>query len=316
MDFAALQVFKAVADEGGISAAARKLHRVQSNVTTRIQQLEASLGAQLFVRTKGRLHLSPAGEVFRRHVEEMLRLAERARDAVLGGAPRGVLRLGTLESTAASRLPPLLARYHARYPGVRVELSTGTTDALLEALRTRRIEAAFIADCVGGPQLESLPAFAEELVLIAPRSHPPVRQPRDVHADTLIAFPAGCAYRRRLQGWLADGSVVPEKVLELASYHAIVACVASGTGIAFAPRSVLETIRSTKDVAIYPLGAKRGATVTSLAWRQGEQSPALQALQAELAALPRAGRAQLSSDRRPAPSARRPGGLPRRASRR
>jgi DNA-binding transcriptional LysR family regulator len=315
MDFAALQVFKAVADEGGISAAARKLHRVQSNVTTRIQQLEASLGTQLFVRAKGRLHLSPAGEVFRRYVEELLRLAERARDAVRGDAPRGVLRLGTLESTAASRLPPLLARFHARYPGVRVELSTATTDALLEALRARRIEAAFVADCAAGAQVEALPAFAEELVLVAPRSHPPIRRPQDVRADTLIAFPAGCAYRRRLQRWLADGSVAPDKVLELGSYHAIVACVASGTGVALAPRSVLETIRRTEDVAIHPLGAKRGASVTSLVWRKGEQSLALQALQAELVALRRAGRAGVSSDRRPAPSARRPAPLRRRALR-
>ncbi len=306
MDFTALQVFKAVADEGGVSAAARKLHRVQSNVTTRIKQLEASLGAELFVRSGGRLHLSPAGAEFRRHVEELLRLAERAREAVRGDAPRGVLRLGTLESTAASRLPPLLARYHARHPAVRVELSTATTDALLEALRARRIDAAFAADCAPDPQLEAAPAFDEELVLVTARSHPPVRRPQDVQADTLIAFPAGCAYRRRCQGWLADGGVAPVNVLELASYHAIVACVASGTGIAFAPRSVLETIRRTGEVAIHPLGARRGASVTSLVWRRGEQSLALKALRVELSAL--------GSDRRPAPSARRrPARLPRRA---
>jgi DNA-binding transcriptional LysR family regulator len=297
MNFTALQIFKAVADEGGIGAAARKLHRVQSNVTTRIKQLEVSLGAELFVRAKGRLHLSPAGEEFRRHAEELLRLAERAREAVRGDAPRGVLRLGTLESTAASRLPPLLARYHARHPAVRVELATGTTDALVEAVRGRRIEAAFVADCVADPQLEAAPAFAEELVLLAPRLHPPVRRPSDVQADTLIAFPAGCAYRRRCQGWLADGGVAPAQVLELASYHAIVACVASGTGIAFAPRSVLETIRRTGEVAVHRLGASRAASVTSLVWRRGEQSSALKALRAELAAL--------SSDRRPTRSLRK-----------
>src|SRR5438046_7419044 len=86
MDFASLQVFKAVVDEGGITQAARKLHRVQSNVTTRIQQLEASLGAQLFVREKRRLHLSPAGELFLGYVDEMLRISDRARSAVLGAA--------------------------------------------------------------------------------------------------------------------------------------------------------------------------------------------------------------------------------------
>jgi DNA-binding transcriptional LysR family regulator len=285
MDFASLQVFAAVADEGGISPAARKLHRVQSNVTTRIQQLEASLGAQLFVREKRRLHLSPAGQVFRQYVGEMLRLAGEARSAVAGDAPRGVLRIGTLEATAASRLPPLLARYHAAHPAVTVELVTGTTDALIEAVLGRRLEAAFVADCTPSARLETMPAFREELVLVAPHSHPAVRRATDVRADTLIVFPTGCAYRRRLQGWLGEDGVVPDKVLELASYHAIVACVASGAGIAIVPRSVLDTIRHDEGVAIYPLGREKGASATALAWRKGELSPPLKALQAEIAAV-------------------------------
>jgi DNA-binding transcriptional LysR family regulator len=290
MDFASLQVFKAVADEGGISPAARKLHRVQSNVTTRIQHLEASLGTQLFVREKRRLHLSPAGRVFLQYAEQMLRLADEARNAVAGDAPRGVLRIGTLESTAASRLPPLLARYHAAHPAVSVELVTGTTDALVEAVLGRRLEAAFVADCRPSARLETMPAFREELVLVAPRSHPPVRRGRDVRADTMIAFPTGCAYRRRLQEWLGEDGAVPEKVLELASYHAIVACVASGTGVAIVPRSVLETIRRGEGLAVYPLGKEKAASTTALAWRKGELSPPLKALQAEIAALRRPGR--------------------------
>src|SRR5438132_10084063 len=103
MDFAALQVFKAVVDEGGITPAARKLHRVQSNVTTRIQQLEASLGTKLFVRHKRRLHLSPASTLFLGYVEQMLAISEEARNAVADGMPRGVLRIGALESNVASR---------------------------------------------------------------------------------------------------------------------------------------------------------------------------------------------------------------------
>ena len=240
MDFAALQVFKAVVDEGGIGAAAKKLHRVQSNVTTRIQQLEASLGTKLFVREKRRLHPSPAGEWFFRYAEQLLQLSEQARSAVMGDAPRGVLRVGTLESTAASRLPPLLSRYHRKYPGVRVELSTGTTDALVDAVMSRRIEGAFVADCVPTPQLEAMPAFQEELVVVASKSHPGIRRAEDVRADTVISFPLGCAYRRRIQAWLATGGIAPENVLELCTYHAIVACVASGTGIAIVPRSVLK----------------------------------------------------------------------------
>src|SRR4051812_26670626 len=160
MDFVALQVFKTVVDEGGINPAAKKLHRVQSNVTTRIQRLEASLGTQLFFREKRRLVLSPAGKMFLEYADKILALSEQARDSMLGGAPRGTLKLGTLESTAASRLPGLLSRYHARYPDVRVELSTGTSDSLVRQVQRRELEAAFVADPLETSALAVTPVFA------------------------------------------------------------------------------------------------------------------------------------------------------------
>jgi DNA-binding transcriptional LysR family regulator len=128
-----------------------------------------------------------------------------------------------------------------------------------------------------------MPAFHEELVVLAPRSHPRVWRARDVRADSIISFPSGCAYRRRLQSWLAAEGIVPEKILELSSYHAIIACVASGTGIAVAPRSVLETVRGAESVSIYPLAARTARVMTSLVWRKGESSPSVTALQAEIA---------------------------------
>jgi DNA-binding transcriptional LysR family regulator len=303
MDFVALQVFQAVAAEGGISAAARKLHRVQSNVSVRIQKLEASLGTALFIREKRRLVLSAAGEQFLGYAERILRLSEQAREAALGGVPGGVMRLGTLESTAASRLPPLLSRYHALHPGVRLELATGTTDALIAAVMKRELDAAFVADPPVTNELEQLPAFTEELAILAPTSHPRIRRARDVGDATIISFPEGCAYRRRLLAWLAADHVWPDKLLELGSYHSIVACVAAGTGIAFVPRSVLDTLRIADEIATYALPKGLGHTVTALVWRRGEPSLALHAMQ-EAVAESKGGRTARPPARQPAHRAR------------
>jgi DNA-binding transcriptional LysR family regulator len=283
MDFVSLQIFKTVVDEGGITAA-RKLHRVQSGVTTRIKQLEAALGVELFLRDQRRLTLSPAGELFLGYAEQLLRLVEQARQAVHGDAPRGVLRIGTIESTAASRLPLLLSQYHEKYPAVRVELATHTEAALIEGVFGRQFAAAFVAGRTEAIGLETLAAFDEELVIVAPRAHPAIGCAQDVRTDTIISFPTGCAYRRQLQTWLAAGSVVPEKVLALSSYHAIIACVASGTGIALVPRSVLETVRASDHIAVYPLAKDPVRVQTYLVWRYGATSPALRALQAEILA--------------------------------
>jgi DNA-binding transcriptional LysR family regulator len=282
MDLSDLVIFKTVAEEGGVVRAARKLHRVQSNVTTRIKQLESSIGTQLFFRDRQRLVLSPKGESLLAYADKLLRLAEEARHAVSGQSPAGVLRLGALESICASRLPAVLARFHATFPDVRIELQTGTNDTLTAAVKERRLDAAFVAETPSDKALAALPLFRERLVLISPRGHPKVSSPRDVGETSIIAFPHGCAYRRILERWLGRKSLATLRVLELASYHAIVACVASGAGIALVPQSVLDVV-STDEVARHPLPQVLANITTPLIWRSGEASPAVSALQALLA---------------------------------
>lgn len=284
MDFESLRIFKTVVEEGGIVAAARRLHRVPSGVTTRIQRLEDALGVALFLRDQRRLTLSPGGTIFLDYVEQLLSLAAQAHQAIQRETPQDVLRLGALESTAASRLPPLLAYYHQRYPAVRVELATDTTEALVEGVVRRTFEAAFVVGRAEAMGLEAMAAFDEELVLIAPRAHPAIGSAQDVCTDTLLCFPVGCAYRRLLHAWLAADAIVPQKVLTLSSYPAMVACVASGTGIALVPRSVLETIRVEDSLAAYPLPVGPTRVTTSLVWRPGACSPALEALRTVLRA--------------------------------
>ena len=258
-----------------------KLHRVQSGITTRIKNLEASLGTELFYRSKQRLHLTPSGELLLDYAERLLQLSDEARQAVSGSAPCGVFRLGSLESTAASRLPGLLAGYHAAYPDVRVELATGTNDFLTAAVVERRLDAAFVAEVPTARELAHTPLFTESLTLISSAQRGPIRQPRDVANDTLIAFPQGCAYRRALQRWLGPEQTPATRVLELSSYHAIVACVASGTGIALVPESVLETVMGA-DVRQHRLPDAVSHVITPLIWRNAEQSAPLLALRDQL----------------------------------
>ena len=281
LDLGDLRIFVAVVTEGGILKAARKLHRVPSSITTRIQRLEASTGVQLFHRHKQRLHLSPGGELLRGYAEKLLRLSEEASSALAGSAPAGLLRLGALESTTASRLPQVLAEYHVAYPDVRVELTTGTNDALTAAVLDRRLDAAFVAEPAASGELSHLPLFTERLILITALGHRAVRGPQDVADRSVIAFPNGCAYRRRLYRWLGENSSATTRVLDLASYHAIVTCVGSGTGIALMPESVLDTLPLAR-VERHRLPREYALIVTPLIWRTQEESRALVALREQL----------------------------------
>jgi DNA-binding transcriptional LysR family regulator len=278
MDLVELQIFKAVAESGGITKAASRLHRVQSNVTTRIKQLERRLGTRLFHRQNRKLVLSSEGRVLLAYADRLLRLSAEAQAAVRKGTPQGVLRIGSLESTAATRLPPLLARYHRTYPEVRLELVTGTTGALVTRVLHGDLEAAFVAEPFTASGLETLHAFTEELVLICPKKFDIKNEP---HA-AILAFAAGCSYRRRLEAWLARAKIAPERIMEYGSYHAIVACVAAGAGVAVVPRSVLDSIRNKLAIETKILPRETAIAKTYLVWRTGHQSAALDALKADL----------------------------------
>src|SRR5258708_4194496 len=229
MDLVELHIFKTVAELGGITRAAAALHRVQSNVTTRVQQLEARLGTKLFHRQGRKLVLSSEGKVLLAYADRLLRLSSEAHAALKGHGPHGVFRLGTLESTAATRLPPVLARYHRDYPAVRLELVTGTSGALVDRVLRGEIEAAFVAEPFAAKNLETLHAFSEELVLITPKGHSRVRSPNDIDQRVVLAFTTGCSYRRRLEAWLGRPSIVPERAREHGSLHSHPPSVAGGT---------------------------------------------------------------------------------------
>jgi DNA-binding transcriptional LysR family regulator len=285
MDLTALDIFKTVVEQGGINKAAARLHRVPSNVTTRIKQLEEKLGTKLFAREGGRLALSAEGKVLLAYADQLLRLSSEAEAAVRNGKPRGTLRLGALESTAAARLPPVLSKYHLLYPDVQLELVTGTSGALVNRLHSREIEAAFVAEPFNVAGLESQHVYTEEIVLITPKSCPRVSTPKDIRNLTVIAFANGCSYRRRLESWLGTAKVHPDRVMEFQSYHAIVACVAAGTGIAVIPRSVIGMTSAGKEVKVTPLPRATATAKTHFAWRPGRHSIALEAMKKLMPAL-------------------------------
>jgi DNA-binding transcriptional LysR family regulator len=176
----------------------------------------------------------------------------------------------------------VLSRYHLAYPEVRLELVTGTSGNLVGRVLAGDIEAAFVAEPFTAQGLEMQLAFSEELVLIAPRGCGEIRSAKDAAHLPVLAFAAGCSYRRRLEDWLGRARVSPERVMEYGSYHAIVACVAAGSGIAVVPKSVIRAVRPEREVRIYPLPRDIAAAKTQLVWRRGHRSSALEALKAEM----------------------------------
>ena len=277
MDLSGLQIFRTVVREGGVTRAAERLNRVQSNVTTRVRQLEEDLGVELFIREGKRLHLSPAGQVLIDYADRLLELADEARDAVQDSKPRGIFRLGSMESTAAVRLPAVLSEYQRRYPDVKLELRTGNPEQLATAILAGEVDAAFAADPVAEAPFEKVLAFEEPLVIVAPEREPLTGSDGDA-ARTIVTFEVGCPHRKRLEDWFASQHDMPGRTIEMTSYHTILGCVVAGMGISLVPRSVLKTFPDRKRLSLHDLPPGRDVANTVLFWRKGVDSPKINGL--------------------------------------
>jgi len=278
MDLADLHIFRSVVQAGGITRAAEKLHRVQSNVTTRVRQLEDDLDVQLFIRDGKRLHLSPAGKLLLDYADRLLTLAQEAREAVHDAKPRGLLRLGAMESTASVRLPAPLSEYHRRYPEVKLELHTGNTRHLATAVLLGELDAALVAEPVADAPFEKVPVYDEELVIVAAAGHRPIKSAKNADPPMILAFEPGCPYRQRLEDWFAHQGEMPDRIIEMSSYHAMLGCAAAGMGISLVPRIVLKTFPGLKHLSVHPLPSQLNHAQTVLIWRRGAQSPKIGAL--------------------------------------
>jgi len=268
-------MFKAVAEQGSISAAAQHIHRVPSNLTTRIKQLEEDLGVDLFIREKSRLRLSPAGWNFLEYTRRILDLVQEARSTVAGEDPQGTFALGSLESTAAVRIPAVLAAYNQRYPKVDLDLSTGPSGTMLEGVLSGRLVAAFNDRPGMHPTLEGMPVFEEEMVIIAPLNHAPVNRAQDVNGENIYAFRANCSYRHHFENWFVNDQAVPRKIHEMESYHGMLACVSAGAGLAMMPRTMLENMPGCSTVSAWPMSEDFRYLKTWLVWRRGTVSRSL-----------------------------------------
>ncbi|HYG89234.1 MAG TPA: LysR family transcriptional regulator [Azospirillum sp.] len=245
MDASDLKVFEAVARLGGMNRAAAELNTVQSNVTARIRLLEEELSVPLFHRHSRGVDLTDAGRRLLPYALRVALLLDDARRAVKDdGTPKGALTLGSLETTTALRLSPLLAAYAAAYPEVDLVLRTGTTTELTKEVLEHRLEGAFVCGPVDHPDLEERTVFREELAIVTARTVRSLDELARRGDLKIVVFRAGCSYRHRLEAILDRRGIVARRLLEFGTLDGILACVGAGIGVTMLPRAVVaRTVR-------------------------------------------------------------------------
>ncbi|MCP4024025.1 MAG: LysR family transcriptional regulator [Desulfobacteraceae bacterium] len=256
MDLGSLRIFYVTGVEGSVSKASLKLNCVQSNVTARIKQLEDELDVQLFYRKKRGMALTPSGKILMGYAKKALVLFKDAKKAVQQtDTLKGPLNIGSLDSTAAARLPCILTRFHQEYPEVDLTIQTGTDEKLRTMIAEYQLDAAFVEASAKNNALDQIPVFNEELVVVANKNVDP---PGSMKHPTLIVFPTGCTYRRILENWFFKKGVHDFKIMEFGSHEGILGCVSSGLGVTLFPVSLLNQLNYYDKLKVYRLPKKIG----------------------------------------------------------
>lgn len=248
-----IEVFLAVAEEGAISTAAKRLAVSPSAISQQLTGLETALGAVLLDRSARPMGLTPAGAMFRRHAQTIVNTEAEARADLAMADLSGLttLRLGMIEDFDAEVTPGLLSALAQELKGCRFLLETGASHRLLDQLDSRSLDIVVAADLGSesseGNWREVHPVLAEPFLAVTPKGKN--------HGDLpLIQYTARHLMGRQIAGHLARQNIRLTHRFELDSYRAILAMVAAGQGwTILTPLALHHATRFREGVDVAPL---------------------------------------------------------------
>lgn len=267
LDARDLRLVRAIADAGGVTRAARRLHLSQSAVSHQLRGLEERLGVELFERAGRSLVITRAGVRLSESAPEVLeRLASLEREVRGVRTDRVKLRVGTECYTAYHWVPRALAALSMEHPEVELELVPDVLSTCQAAFDDKRVDVALAVSVPKSPKFERVRLFEDELLLAVPRGHALSKKRfvmgSDLADETLILGHVGPGERERVIQLLyprsraAPGSVSPPgRVIRVPVAEAVLELVEAGFGMSILPgftlaqrraRGSIDTVRLTR----------------------------------------------------------------------
>lgn len=246
MELRQLAYLVAVAEEGGFTRAAEKLHVAQPGISAQIRQLERELGQPLFDRAGRTVRLTAAGAAVLPHARAALAAVTGARLAVeeLTGLLRGHVAVGTVTSLGADTdLPGLLAGFHDAHPGVEITLAEDTSDQLLAGLLDGRYDLALAGLAGSAPAgIDTLTFVDAELVAAVAPGDPLARRKSvplaELDGRPLILLPHGTGLRAAVEDGCAAAGFRPRVAFEAGNPEVLAALAERGLGVALLPAAL------------------------------------------------------------------------------
>ena len=242
MDFDQLETFIEVARHSSFSRAAEKRFRTQPAISSQIRALEEEVGARLFDRTGGKVALTAAGKAFQKYADEALQARKDmvAALAEMERVPRGEIVVGANEGTCLHILPEVFAEFKKLYPAVGVNINRMERAKILECVIDNSVDFGVVSAPVDDKRLTVVTIHRDELVIIAPPSHPLSRMKEASSADVVgypLLLPKVGRTRDAIEALFHDRQLKPRIAMELDSSELLKRFVAADVGVGFIARS-------------------------------------------------------------------------------
>jgi LysR family transcriptional regulator, transcriptional activator of the cysJI operon len=276
-----LQVFHAVATTGSFSRAAREvLHISQPAVSNHVHALEEELGVLLLERVGKRVLLTEAGQIVQHYAEQVLGLAHEVQRALreLQGLQRGTLRLGASSTPGIYLLPPVLAAFVKRYPGITLAVEIANSQRVIDGILGRQWDLGMVGIPLVHPQLHVEPYWRDTLVLIVAPHHRLATRPAvtlaDLVGETWIFREAGSASGQVVHDVLNGAHLVQDHTLVLQGSEGVKQAVMAGLGIAMVSRFAVTLEVQQGVLRVVPITDVHAERDLCLIWRHDRRLPA------------------------------------------
>jgi DNA-binding transcriptional LysR family regulator len=242
MTLGQLELFVALVEAGGFSAAGARLGISQSSVSHTVKALEQALGTALFDRRQSPPVLTDGAQRLLPHARALLSAAEAIRQEVQAerGLKSGLLRIGSFGPSSSLRLLPVLLRAFAlRHPGVEVRVDEEADGVIAQWLVDRRVELGFVT--LPEDRFDTVHLATDEYVVVLPERHPLAEQdavrPKQLHRQPFITSSAGCG--DEIAGILARAGARPLELFRMSQVMSVLGLVSQGLGVSVSVRLAL-----------------------------------------------------------------------------
>lgn len=258
-DLVDLNLFRHVVDAGSITHGAARVHLALAAASTRIRNMEKSLGAPLLVRGRQGVVPTPAGRTLLQHAREILAQAERLREDLgsFAGGLAGQIRILSNTNALTEFLPEALSTFLAGHPQVSIDLEERLSDEIVGLIAEGVSDIGIVAGTVDTGRLTTYPFRSDRFVLVVPQSHPLARHDSLAFAEVLEHDFVGLDRASALQRFLADkagriGRPLRLRV-QLRSFDAVCRMVEAGVGLGIVPETTARRVARTMAIAIVDL---------------------------------------------------------------